>query len=101
MALAERADATSLKSDAVESDICWLVYTGGTTGRPKGVMATHRVLTSMALTALAEYELPREVRYLAASWPAQPLSVCQTTSGAKRSPPWWSPARARRCRPTS
>ena len=67
MALAERADATSLRSDAVENDICWLVYTGGTTGRPKGVMATHRVLTSMALTALAEYELPREVRYLASS----------------------------------
>ena len=30
-------------------------------------MDTHRVLASMALTALAEYELPREVRYLAAS----------------------------------
>jgi fatty-acyl-CoA synthase len=65
--LAERADATSLQSDAVEGDICWLIYTGGTTGRPKGVMDTHRVLACMALTALAEYELPREVRYLAAS----------------------------------
>ncbi len=40
------------------SDICWLVYTGGTTGRPKGVVDTHRVMASMALTALAEYELP-------------------------------------------
>jgi fatty-acyl-CoA synthase len=67
IALAQRADATSLRSDAVETDICWLVYTGGTTGRPKGVMDTHRVLANMALTALAEYELPRDVRYLAAS----------------------------------
>ena len=67
IALAHRADATPLQSDAVESDICWLVYTGGTTGRPKGVMDTHRVLAGMALTALAEYELPRDVRYLAAS----------------------------------
>ena len=67
IALAQRADATSLRSDAVESDICWLIYTGGTTGRPKGVMDTHRVLASMALTALAEYEFPKEVRYLAAS----------------------------------
>jgi fatty-acyl-CoA synthase len=67
VALAQRADATSLQSDAVESDLCWLIYTGGTTGRPKGVMDTHRVLASMALTALAEYELPRDVRYLAAS----------------------------------
>ena len=67
IALAQQADATSLKSDAVESDICWLIYTGGTTGRPKGVMDTHRAMTGMALTALAEYEFPREVRYLAAS----------------------------------
>jgi fatty-acyl-CoA synthase len=67
IALAQRADATSLQSDAIDSDICWLVYTGGTTGKPKGVMDTHRVLASMALTALAEYEIPKSARYLAAS----------------------------------
>ena len=67
IALAQKADATPLASAAVESDICWLVYTGGTTGRPKGVMDTHRVMASMAITAMAEYELPRNVRYLAAS----------------------------------
>ena len=62
IALAHRADATSLQSDAVESDICWLIYTGGTTGRPKGVMDTHRALAGMAVTALAEYELhPRRL----------------------------------------
>ncbi len=67
IALANHADATSLRSDAVESDICWLIYTGGTTGRPKGVMDTHRALAGMAMTALVEYEIPKEARYLAAS----------------------------------
>ena len=35
IALAQGADATSLRSDAVESDLCWLIYTGGTTGGPR------------------------------------------------------------------
>jgi fatty-acyl-CoA synthase len=30
-------------------DIAWLAYTGGTTGRSKGVMIPHRALTTMTL----------------------------------------------------
>ncbi|WP_439109932.1 class I adenylate-forming enzyme family protein [Lentibacter sp.] len=30
-------------------DLAWLFYTSGTTGRPKGVMITHKMLRSMAL----------------------------------------------------
>ncbi len=30
-------------------DLCWLFYTSGTTGRPKGVMITNRMLQAMAL----------------------------------------------------
>ncbi len=33
---------------ADEDDVAWLFYTSGTTGRPKGVMATHRNLRMMA-----------------------------------------------------
>ena len=34
----------------VNSDLAWLFYTSGTTGRPKGVMITHGMLKSMALS---------------------------------------------------
>jgi fatty-acyl-CoA synthase len=52
---------------ATESDIAWLQYTGGTTGRPKGVMVPHRAMAEMALTHLVDYEMPLRPRYLAAA----------------------------------
>ncbi len=46
-------------------DVCGLTYTGGTSGRPKGVMSTHRVRVTMALSELAEWDWPGETRFLA------------------------------------
>lgn len=38
------------------SDLAWLFYTSGTTGRPKGVMITHGMLQSMSLSYLADVD---------------------------------------------
>jgi fatty-acyl-CoA synthase len=46
-------------------DVCVLIYTGGTTGRPKGVAHTHRVHVTMILTEMADWDWPRDVRFLA------------------------------------
>ena len=41
-----------------------LAYTGGTTGRPKGVMLSNRALVANTLMALARIEFPAEIRFL-------------------------------------
>ncbi|THD75594.1 long-chain fatty acid--CoA ligase [Thalassobius vesicularis] len=40
-------------------DLCWLFYTSGTTGRPKGVMITHRMLVVMSLAYLSNVDQVR------------------------------------------
>lgn len=40
-----------------DDDIAHLYYTSGTTGRPKGVMLSHRNVCSHALAAMAEFKL--------------------------------------------
>ncbi|HZD27042.1 MAG TPA: AMP-binding protein [Alphaproteobacteria bacterium] len=52
---------------AKAADICWLAYTGGTTGRSKGVMLPHRAMVTNVLMTLAEWQWPREIRLLAAT----------------------------------
>ena len=53
--------------EAHPDDVANLTYTGGTSGRPKGVMSTHRVRVTMVMTELAEWDWPREPRFLAVS----------------------------------
>jgi long-chain acyl-CoA synthetase len=39
-------------------DLAWLFYTSGTTGKPKGVMLTHRNLLAMGLAYFADVDTP-------------------------------------------
>ena len=54
-----------LEPKAAADDICVLIYTGGTTGKPKGVIHTHRIHVTMVMMELAEWDWPQEVRFLA------------------------------------
>lgn len=43
-------------ADRAPDDLSWLFYTSGTTGRPKGVMITNRMLHAMALGYLVDVD---------------------------------------------
>jgi fatty-acyl-CoA synthase len=67
LALAEEAPPAPPAASAAPADLAMVLYTGGTTGRPKGVAIPGRVWTNTILTVLADFELPDRPRYLAAS----------------------------------
>lgn len=46
-------------------DTCMVIYTGGTTARPKGIVHTHRAIVANLYLQLAEWGLPRPPNYLA------------------------------------
>ena len=55
----------TLVSRSHEDDHCALLYTGGTTGKPKGVLHTHRVMVAMVLMQMADFDWPNLPRFLA------------------------------------
>ena len=55
------------RGDAEEEDIAWLQYTGGTTGRPKAAMISHRAMVQQAFTLIASHRLPLDPRTLIAT----------------------------------
>lgn len=66
--LSEAAGASRLQTVPVaESDVAWLQYTGGTTGRPKGVMLSHRAMAQEVQSLTISWGLPERPIYLAAS----------------------------------
>lgn len=57
--------ADPLTCDARPEDIAQISYTGGTTGRPKGVVHRHRSVVTTVMVTLGEWEWRDPVRFLA------------------------------------
>lgn len=65
--LIDQADLMSAEELPVGDDpteITKLSYTGGTTGRSKGILHSHRTVVTMIVYMLATYEWPEQIRYL-------------------------------------
>lgn len=61
--------------DVTASDPCLVTFTGGTTGRPKGVVLPQRSWAALTAIQMAEWEFPDELRMIVAT----PLSHAALT----------------------
>lgn len=55
----------SIDTSVTADDTAMVIYTGGTTGRSKGVILPHRAIVANHLLQLAEWPWPNEPRFLA------------------------------------
>ena len=68
LALAESFKPKPLLAPDVEpTDVSSITYTGGTTGKPKGVLSTYGAISYMTMIQMAEWEFPDELRMLIAT----------------------------------
>lgn len=67
LAGASTLDGTETALDVAASDIVRIVYSGGTTGRSKGIVMRHRTVITTLLQQLSTWEWPQQIRYLAAT----------------------------------
>jgi fatty-acyl-CoA synthase len=64
LAAVDAAGTATPRSLAGADDIATLNYTGGTTGKSKGALRTHRELGGFASAILSDFEIPDTPRYL-------------------------------------
>lgn len=64
-ALAATFRPLPLRAPVVDPDgIAGIAYSGGTTGKPKGIMSSYRGGVTMTMIQMAEWQWPEEVRFL-------------------------------------
>lgn len=95
-ALAAKFDPAPLMVPDIQStDTNNIVYTGGTTGKPKGVVLSYAAMAYMTMMQMAEWEIPSQVRFMVVT----PLSHAGFTcllptllrGGCLYVPPFFSP----------
>ena len=62
-----KAVPAPLVDESRAHELAFLAYTGGTTGRSKGVMLPHRALVTMTLILFSDWDWPQDIRFLAAT----------------------------------
>lgn len=67
LAQAEAAGDVAAQDVSSIDDYAMVNYTGGTTGKSKGVLRRHRSTAQVSLAVLGEFQLPSAPRYLAAA----------------------------------